>query len=146
MVWYCFLDLHPLGNLVAKLLVSLGLGIIFDLYITKKGELDFLEKAERTRTAKWWNGLMHLFLLLLQLPLSISFCFRIIKYPTGSMENTLLIGDHLYVSKVAYGPRIPNTPLVISFHTAYHAAYNGVQIISWNGSNCPIKDLPVLVR
>jgi signal peptidase I len=31
------------------------------------------------------------------------------------MEKTLLIGDHLYVSKVAYGPRIPNTPLSFPF-------------------------------
>ncbi len=31
------------------------------------------------------------------------------------MEKTLLIGDHLYVSKVAYGPRIPNTPIAFPF-------------------------------
>jgi len=37
------------------------------------------------------------------------FCFQEYKIPTGSMEKTLLIGDHLYVSKVAYGPRIPNS-------------------------------------
>jgi signal peptidase I len=31
------------------------------------------------------------------------------------MEKSLLIGDHLYVSKVAYGPRLPNTPLSFPF-------------------------------
>jgi len=31
------------------------------------------------------------------------------------MERTLMIGDHLYVSKVSYGPRLPNTPLSVPF-------------------------------
>jgi len=31
------------------------------------------------------------------------------------MEGTLLVGDHLYVSKTAYGPRTPNTPLAVPF-------------------------------
>lgn len=33
--------------------------------------------------------------------------------PTGSMEGTLLINDHLYVNKMAYGARIPMTPLAV---------------------------------
>ncbi len=31
------------------------------------------------------------------------------------MEKSLRIGDHLFVSKVAYGPRIPNTPIAFPF-------------------------------
>ncbi|MCB9065195.1 MAG: signal peptidase I, partial [Chitinophagales bacterium] len=33
--------------------------------------------------------------------------------PTGSMEGSMLVNDYLFVSKVAYGPRIPNTPIAI---------------------------------
>ncbi|MGI9543162.1 MAG: signal peptidase I [Cyclobacteriaceae bacterium] len=33
--------------------------------------------------------------------------------PTPSMENSLLIGDFLFVSKMHYGPRTPKTPLQI---------------------------------
>ena len=33
--------------------------------------------------------------------------------PTGSMEGSLLINDYLFVSKVAYGPRVPMTPLAV---------------------------------
>jgi len=33
--------------------------------------------------------------------------------PTSSMENTMLINDYLFVSKVAYGPRMPMTPLAL---------------------------------
>ena len=31
------------------------------------------------------------------------------------MEKTLLVGDYLYVSKVTYGPKMPNTPLSFPF-------------------------------
>lgn len=35
--------------------------------------------------------------------------------PTGSMENTIKIGDALFVEKVSYGVRIPFTPIGIPF-------------------------------
>jgi len=31
------------------------------------------------------------------------------------MEKSLLVGDHLFVSKLAYGPRMPNTPVAFPF-------------------------------
>lgn len=38
--------------------------------------------------------------------------------PTGSMERSLLVGDFLFVSKLNYGPRVPNTPIAFPF--AHH--------------------------
>jgi signal peptidase I len=35
--------------------------------------------------------------------------------PTSSMENSLLVGDFLFVSKMSYGARVPNTPLSFPF-------------------------------
>ncbi len=35
--------------------------------------------------------------------------------PTPSMEKTLLVGDYLFVSKVSFGPKVPNTPLAFPF-------------------------------
>jgi signal peptidase I len=44
-----------------------------------------------------------------------TFVFEAYTIPTGSMEKTLLINDFLFVSKLSYGPRIPNTPLSVPF-------------------------------
>ncbi len=44
-----------------------------------------------------------------------TFIFEAYTIPSGSMEKTLLVRDFLFVSKLSYGPRIPNTPLSIPF-------------------------------
>ncbi len=36
-----------------------------------------------------------------------TFCVQAFKIPSGSMESTLLIGDHLLVNKMLYGVRLP---------------------------------------
>ncbi len=41
------------------------------------------------------------------------FLFQNYAIPSSSLEKSLLVGDHLYVSKVAYGPRKPMTPLTM---------------------------------
>jgi len=44
-----------------------------------------------------------------------TFVFEAYAIPTPSMEKTLLVHDFLFVSKFAYGPRIPETPLALPF-------------------------------
>ncbi len=43
------------------------------------------------------------------------FVFQNYQIPTSSLEKSLLVGDYLYVSKLSYGPRVPNTPLSLPF-------------------------------
>ena len=43
------------------------------------------------------------------------FVFQLYVVPTSSMERTILIGDYLYVSKLSYGPQVPNTPVAMPF-------------------------------
>ena len=33
------------------------------------------------------------------------------QIPSSSLEKSLLVGDYLWVNKMIYGPRVPNTPL-----------------------------------
>ena len=44
-----------------------------------------------------------------------TFIFEAYTIPTGSMEKTLLVNDFLFVNKMSYGPRIPQTPLSFPF-------------------------------
>ena len=44
-----------------------------------------------------------------------TFWFQAFKIPSSSMESSLFTGDHLFVSKLTYGPRMPQTPLTVPF-------------------------------
>ncbi len=47
-----------------------------------------------------------------------TFFFEAFTIPTSSLEKSMMVGDYLFVSKVSYGAKIPNTPL--SFPFAHH--------------------------
>jgi len=47
-----------------------------------------------------------------------TFLIEAYTIPTSSMEKSMLVGDFLFVSKVAYGPRVPMTPL--AFPLVHH--------------------------
>ncbi len=47
-----------------------------------------------------------------------TFLIEAYTIPTSSMEKSLLVGDFLFVSKVSYGPKVPNTPIAFPF--AHH--------------------------
>lgn len=44
-----------------------------------------------------------------------TFLLEAYTIPTSSMEKSLLVGDYLFVSKIAFGPKTPNTPLSFPF-------------------------------
>ncbi len=57
-----------------------------------------------------------------------TFVFEAYTIPTSSMEKTLLVNDFLFVSKTAYGPRIPNTPIAMPF---VHHTIPGLNVKSY---------------
>ncbi len=44
-----------------------------------------------------------------------TFMLEAYTIPTSSMEKSLLVGDYLFVSKLSYGPKVPQTPLAFPF-------------------------------
>jgi len=57
-----------------------------------------------------------------------TFVFEAYTIPTPSEEKTLLVNDFLFVSKMAYGPRIPNTPIAMPF---VHHTIPGLNVKSY---------------
>lgn len=91
----------------------LGLAVIFDLYITKKVKWAFWRKRPEKggKSNGWLEWLDALIFALVAATFIRMFFIEAYTIPTGSMEKTLLVGDYLFVSKVAYGPRVPETPV-----------------------------------
>jgi signal peptidase I len=92
----------------------IGLGIIYDIYVSRKVNWTFWKKRNEKNSAfiEWLDALIF---AVLAVTLINIFLFQNYRIPTPSMEKSLLVGDHLFVSKLAYGPRMPNTPLAFPF-------------------------------
>ena len=95
----------------------LGLIIIFDLFITKKVKWLFWKKdyKEGEKHNVWLDWLDAIIFAVIVVTFINIFFFQAFKIPSSSMESSLYTGDHLFVSKLAYGPRVPETPLTIPF-------------------------------
>jgi len=95
----------------------LGLPIIFDFYITQKVNWTFWKKRGQKKTVliEWVDAIIF---AVVAATLIRMFFIEAYTIPTSSMEKSLLVGDYLFVSKVAYGPKLPNTP--ISFPFVHH--------------------------
>ena len=95
----------------------LGLGIIFDLLITKKVKWLFWKKEykEGEKHNVWLDWLDAIIFAVVVVTFINIFFFQAFKIPSSSMESSLYTGDHLFVSKLTYGPRVPQTPLTIPF-------------------------------
>jgi signal peptidase I len=94
----------------------LGVIVLFDIFITRYFSRYVLRyhRDARVRSgaykvvAEWVEAIV--FAVVVASLIHI-FVFQMYVIPTPSMEKSLLVGDYLYVSKLTYGPKMPNTPL-----------------------------------
>ena len=94
-----------------------GVFIIIDFHISKIIPWKILN-FKRLAGQKIWAIFEWLFVIIFALTFTLALRTLFIeayKIPTPSMEKTLLVGDYLFVSKLAYGPKLPNTPLAAPF-------------------------------
>ena len=85
---------------------------IYDIYITKKIKWQWWKEAEKPVkfVMSWVDALVFALVAVYFINL---FFFQNYVIPSSSLEKTLLTGDYLLVSKLSYGPRIPQTPLTM---------------------------------
>ena len=86
-----FLSLPVLGHIVA---------MVLSFRADKPGK--------KTKFKEWGDSIVF---ALVAASIIRTYVFEPFQIPTGSMEKTLLVGDFLFVNKLAYGPKVPVTPL-----------------------------------
>ena len=60
------------------------------------------------------------------------YVFEAFTIPTASMEDSMLVGDYLVVSKMSYGPKVPETPLSLPFvHNAIPGTHLRSSYLDW---------------
>ncbi len=94
-----------------KELPSVRIGVFKTEYLKNKKE----QKIEKTKAREWIDAIIY---AVVAAYIIRTFLFELYKIPTSSMEGTLMVGDFLAVSKMAYGPKIPQT--IIAFPFVHH--------------------------
>lgn len=104
--------------------------LIFDVYITKKIRWQWWKEAERPVrfVMSWVDALVF---ALVAVYFINQFFFQNFVIPSSSLEKSLLTGDYLFVSKMSYGPRIPQTPLTMPLTQHTLPLFNCKSYIEW---------------
>ena len=87
-----FLSVPVLGHLIA---------LAFGMFSREK-------PGVKSRIKEWGDSILF---ALVAASIIRTYVFEPFQIPTGSMEKTLLVGDFLFVNKLAYGSKVPVTPL-----------------------------------
>ncbi|MCD8297474.1 MAG: signal peptidase I [Prevotella sp.] len=103
---------------------------IFDVYITKKIHWQWWKDSETPVrfVMSWVDAIVFALVAVYFINL---FFFQNYVIPSSSLEKSLLTGDYLFVSKVSYGPRIPETPLTMPLTQHTLPLFNCKSYIEW---------------
>ncbi|MDO4994077.1 MAG: S26 family signal peptidase [Bacteroidales bacterium] len=103
---------------------------IFDAYITKKIRWTWWKDLEgpSRMIMSWVDAIVF---ALVAVYFVNNFFFQNYKIPSSSLEKSLLTGDYLLVSKLSYGPRIPQTPLTMPLTQHTLPMFNCKSYIEW---------------
>ena len=104
------------------------LPFIFDIYISKKIPWKKSENPAVRSIMSWVDAIV--FALVAVYFVNI-YVFQNYQIPSSSLEKSLLVGDFLYVSKMSYGPRVPNTPLSMPLAQHTLPVFNTKSYIEW---------------
>lgn len=94
-------------------------------------------KAKKSPVREWFDSVLF---AVIAATLIRFLTFEAYAIPTPSMENSLMVGDYLFVSKLHYGIRTPRTPLQVPLT---HQKIWGTEIPSYSTAiQLPIYRLP----
>ena len=113
--WICFSIWAVLYLLFCIWMVNpwllLGEFVIMDIFLTKRIPWGAWKQSKNKHVREALEWVDDILFALIAVYFINVFVFQNYQIPTASLEKTLLVGDYLFVSKLSYGPRVPNTPL-----------------------------------
>jgi signal peptidase I len=134
--WWIILLLIPGVNLVMLTILNVELGIVYGKRSSKEqwmfallpwysiymlafkdndaiyvGPRDWTGK-KKSFTREWGEAIVF---AIVAATVIRTFFLEAFTIPTPSMEKSMLVGDYLFVSKMSYGPKIPQTPVSVPF-------------------------------
>ncbi|MBQ9295653.1 MAG: signal peptidase I [Paludibacteraceae bacterium] len=127
-IWVAWGDWASLGWLVL-------LPLIIDMFTTRYINYSWWRKYKDTKPAlytlfSWIDAIVFALVAVYFINLYI---FQNYQIPSSSLEKSLRVGDFLYVSKMAYGARVPQTPLSMPLvqHTMPKWLGGGKSYLDW---------------
>ncbi len=119
------LDKRFLKFLIALAITNIGIAwleikwlYLLNLPIIDLFFFNFIIKRVRGRKNLFLEWLEVIFVAMFGALILRTFFIEAYTIPSPSMQNTLLTGDYLFVSKIHYGPKMPVTPVSMPF--AHH--------------------------
>ena len=107
------------------------LPFIFDIYISKKIPWGFWKKSKNPAVRNIMSWVDAIVFALVAVYFVNIYVFQNYQIPSSSLEKSLLVGDYLYVNKLSYGPRVPNTPLSMPLAQHTLPLVNTKSYIEW---------------
>ena len=109
----------------------LGLIVLVDIFLTGYipwGAWKRTKNPQVRNVLEWVDDI--LFALVAVYFINI-FIFQNYQIPSSSLEKSLLVGDYLFVSKLSYGPRVPNTPVAFPLVQNTLPFFNCKSYLDW---------------
>lgn len=76
------------------------------------GTIEWGENNKKPKWREWGDAIVF---AVIAATIIRTFIFEAFTIPTPSMEKSMLVGDYLFVSKMSYGAKLPNTPMSLPF-------------------------------
>lgn len=104
---------------------------IFDAYITKKIPWTWWKKSKNKTVLAVMGWVDAIVFALVAVYFVNLYFFQNYVIPSSSLEKSLLVGDYLFVSKMSYGARVPQTPLHMPLTQHTMPIFNCKSYLEW---------------
>lgn len=109
----------------------LGLIVIIDIFLTQYIPWGAWKRSKNPKVRNILEWVDDIVFALIAVYFINIFIFQNYQIPSSSLEKSLLVGDYLFVSKLSYGPRVPNTPVAFPLVQNTLPFFNSKSYLDW---------------